>query len=165
MPVFTLAHSLLVALLLAAPPAASEAEPEPDRVRYQRQSSSAPRIREDALERRLEWAKRTQPREAQAILPNHDSSGFRTCRKCVEPEMRAKQIAFLTNLIETSPEDDPEYPDYLFRLADHYLETKLYSELQADNLERKIDDLEAEIEAEAFAKETSKPPLSPRGSD
>lgn len=146
MPLLVLALS---ALLTAAPAAG---DPPTDRVRYQRQSTSAPRAREDALERRLERAKRTQAREAEEIFRD-PWQAFRTCRKCVEPEMRLKQIEFLINLVETSPEDDPEYPDYLFRLADHYLEEKHHHALEAASLQEKIDEVEFEIEIEAFDSE------------
>jgi hypothetical protein len=138
--------ALALSLLLAAPPAANE--PSADRVRYQRQSTSSPRVRADALDRKLEWAKRTQAREAEQMF--RSGSHFRVCRACVEPEMRAKQIEFLRNLVETTAEDDPEYPDYLFRLADHYLEQKVHYEEQAIRLQEQIDELEASVAAEAF---------------
>jgi hypothetical protein len=128
---------------LAAPP--TDQVPT-DLVRYQRQSTSAPRAREDLLERRLERAKRTWAREAEKLF--RDPGGqFRVCRRCIEPEMRLKEIEFLINLVETTAEDDPEYPDYLYRLADHYLEEKAHQELQADSLEHKIDELEFELES------------------
>jgi hypothetical protein len=53
--------------------------------------------------------------------------------------MRAKQIEFLINLIEAEGEDDPEYPDHLFRLAYHYREDKAEHERQATALQVKID--------------------------
>jgi hypothetical protein len=142
------ALTLALSALLAAPPAASDppGDQAKDRVRYQRQSTSAPRAREDALERRLERAKQTRAREAEEIFRGLGHQ-FRICRACVEREMRLKQIEFLINLLETVSEDDPEYPYYLFRLADHYLEEKAHHELQAASLHEKIDGLEFEIEA------------------
>ena len=134
---------LALSVLLAAPPAASEAPT--DRVRYQRQSTSAPRAPEDALDRRLERAKRMWAREAEE-LAREPGDQFRTCRACIEFEMRLKQIAYLINLVETTSEDDVEYPDYLFRLADHSLEAKAHYPLQAASVAEKIDDLESEME-------------------
>jgi hypothetical protein len=155
-----LALALALSTLLAAPPAASGAPTDQvptDRVRYQRQSTSAPRVRADVLERRLEQAKRTWAREATETFSDLRDQ-FAVCRSCVEPELRLKQIAFLINLVETTPEDDPEYPDYLFRLADHYLEMKKHYERQAVTLEDKIDDLEFELEMEAFESEAPPEP-------
>jgi hypothetical protein len=148
MPVLVLALSAL----LAAPPATSEAPT--DQVRYQRQSTSAPRARADALQRRLEQAKRTWAREAEELArePGHQ---FRICRACISFEMRLKQIAYLINLVETTSEDDPEYPDYLFRLADHYVEAKDHYKLQAASAGAKLDELEFEVEMEAFESEAA----------
>lgn len=151
MPVFTLALSLF----LAAPPAQSDPPPV-DRVRYQRQSTSAPRARADALQRRLEWARRNQAREAENIFAR-EWKQFAVCRHCIEPEMLAKQIEFMTRLIEAASKDDPEYPDYLFRLADHYLEQKAEHQRQATASQERIDAVEAELEAEAFERESARP--------
>src|SRR5690606_3748589 len=49
---------------------------------------------------------------------------------------------FLKRLIKTTEDNDPEYPDYLFRLADHFLEKKAYFDLQAGSLYEKIYDAE-----------------------
>ena len=43
---------------------------------------------------------------------------------------------------KSTPKDDPEYADYLFRLADHYLEKKAYFDLQSGALYEKIYDRE-----------------------
>ena len=150
---------LALSVLLAAPSAASEAPT--DRVRYQRQLTSAPRAPEDALERRLERAKRMWAREAKE-LAREPGSQVRTCRACIEFEMRLKQIAYLINLVETTSEDDPEYPDYLFRLADHYVEAKDHYKLQAASAGAKLDELESEMEMEmemeAFESEAAPTP-------
>jgi hypothetical protein len=142
--------TLVLSTLLAAPPAASD--PPTAQVRYQRQSSSAPRAPEDALERRLERAKRAQAHEAEQLF--HDSwQQFRKCRACVSHELLLEQIDNLLDIVETTSEDDVDYPDSLFRLADHYLEAKAHHALQAASLEVKLDELEFEMEA--FDSETA----------
>ena len=131
--------ALVLALLSTAPPAASE--PPAERVRYPRQPAT-PRVREDALERRLEQAQRAQPCAAEDLFRELRLS-FRVCRTCIDDETLAEQIEFLGRLIETTAEDDvdyPDYPDYLFRLADLYLEDKARHEREAASLQARIDE-------------------------
>ena len=128
--------ALVLALLSTASPAASE--PPAERVRYPRQPST-PRVRKDALEHRLEQAKDAQRCEAEEVFRDLRLS-FRVCRACIDDETLAEQIEFLGRLVETTPEDDVEYPDYLFRLADLYLEDEARYEREAASLQTRIDE-------------------------
>jgi hypothetical protein len=132
------ALTLTLSLLLATAPAASETEP--DRVRYQRQSSSSPRIHEDVLGHRLEQARRAQPREADELAAD-PADQFRKGHGPA-PDIIEQQIEFMETLLTSTPEDDAELPDYLFRLADLYLDDKAHHDLQAAALEEQIEELE-----------------------
>ena len=65
---------------------------------------------------------------------------FARQKEAVAQEIADKQIGMLTRLIKATEPTDPEFPDYLFRLADHHLDKKAYFDRQAGALYDKIYD-------------------------
>ena len=63
---------------------------------------------------------------------------FARQKEAVAREIADKQIAMLTRLIKATEPTDPEYPDYLYRLADHHLDKKAYFDRQSGALYDKI---------------------------
>ncbi len=116
---------------------------EPDsNVRYNRKSNKA-KAKSDLLNTKFEEQKKEEERRRERGVQMMDGQQFAASqRKAVEQEMADQQIEFLKRLIKSSSSKDAEYPDYLFRLADHYLEKKAYFDLQAGTLFEKIYDAE-----------------------
>jgi TolA-binding protein len=110
-------------------------------VRYERKSQKT-KAQSDLLDTKFKAEKEKIDKERDRGVQMMDGQQFANKRKAVEQDMADKQIDFLKRLIKTSEENDPEYPDYLFRLADHYLEKKAYFDLQAGSLYQKIYDAE-----------------------
>src|SRR5690606_18428079 len=88
----------------------------------------------DLIKATLEEAKKEEEKRQNRrddMMSGHD---FAKHREAVAQEMADKQIEFLKRLIKSTDKSDPEYPDLLFRLSDHYLEKKSYFELQSSSL-------------------------------
>ncbi|WP_106394561.1 tetratricopeptide repeat protein [Enhygromyxa salina] len=130
----------MTALLLTADVGQAQ-EPDKSNVRYDRKSKKT-KAQSDLLDTKFKKQKEQVEKERERGVQMMDGQQFATKRKAVEQEMADKQIEFLKRLIKTSDESDPEYPDYLFRLADHYLEKKAFFDLQAGSLYQKIYDAE-----------------------
>ena len=130
-----------VAALLLTADVSQAQEPKKDNVRYDRKSKKT-KAQSDLLDTKFKAQKEKAEKERERGVQMMDGQQFATKRKAVEQEMADKQIEFLKRLIKTSDESDPEYPDYLFRLADHYLEKKAFFDLQAGSLYQKIYDAE-----------------------
>jgi len=130
----------MVALLLTADVTSAQ-EPEKSGVRYNRDSKKT-KAKSDLLETKFKAEKEAEDKRRERGIQMMDGQQFAVKRKAVEQEMADKQIDFLKRLIKTTESSDPEYPDYLFRLADHYLEKKAYFDLQAGSLYDKIYDAE-----------------------
>lgn len=124
--------------LLAASPAADLSS---DDVPYPRPARRTPTVTEDALARRLAQAHRAQARQAERPF-EAPGRRFRKCRSCTSAEIRAEQIAFLTELLAELDADHPDVPDLLFRLADHHREAKAEHELQAALARERLDALD-----------------------
>lgn len=136
-----LTASSVVAILMASGVGHAQ-EPKDDSVRYNR-SSKKTKAKSDLLDTKFQEQKKAEEKRRERGVTMMDGQQFNTSqRKAVEQEMADKQIEFLKRLIKTSETNDPEYPDYLFRLADHYLEKKAYFDLQAGSLYEKIYDAE-----------------------
>ena len=54
---------------------------------------------------------------------------FARKKEAVSQAIADKQIGQLKRAHQASEPTDPEYPDYLFRLADHHLDKKAYFEM------------------------------------
>jgi TolA-binding protein len=128
----------LVALMLTADVTSAQ-EPDKSAVRYNRDSKKT-KAKSDLLETKFKAEKEAEDKRRERGVNMMDGQQFAVKRKAVEQEMADKQIEFLKRLIKTTEASDPEYPDYLFRLADHFLEKKAYFDLQAGSLYEKIYD-------------------------
>ena len=133
-----------VALLLAGvvPATANAQNPEEgkNKVRYDRNSKKT-KAKAGLLDTKFEKEKEQAERD-QKRVQLMAAAEFAKKREAVEQEMADKQIDFLKRLIKSTEKSDPEYPDLLFRLADHHLEKKAFFELQAGNLYTAIYDAE-----------------------
>ncbi|MFO7566699.1 MAG: hypothetical protein R6X02_28910 [Enhygromyxa sp.] len=118
-----------------------QAQEPNNNVRYERKSQKT-KAQSDLLDTKFKKEQEQIKKERERGVQMMDGQQFASKRKAVEQEMADKQIEFLKRLIKTTEENDPEYPDYLFRLADHYLEKKAYFDLQAGSLYEKIYDAE-----------------------
>lgn len=125
----------VVALLLTAD--VGEAQEPKDNVRYDRKSKKT-KAKSGLLDTKFKKQKEQVEKERKRGVQMMDGQQFASKRKAVEQEMADKQIGMLKRLIKSSDESDPEYPDYLYRLSDHYLEKKAYFDLQAGSLYEKI---------------------------
>ncbi|NVB37843.1 hypothetical protein G6O69_08355 [Pseudenhygromyxa sp. WMMC2535] len=129
--------SSVAAMLLVADVGYAQ-EPDDSNVRYNRQSKKT-KAKSDLLDTKFKEQKQAEEKRRERGVQMMEGSQFAAQqRKAVEQEMADKQIEFLKRLIKTTEASDPEYPDYLFRLADHYLEKKAYFDLQAGSLYEKI---------------------------
>ena len=129
---FLLSGVSLASVLLCAPNSHA-GDPDDEQVRYQRDSGKA-RAKGDLLNTRFEQEREAVERERERGQKLIGAEQFGLNHAAVEQELADKQIGMLKKLIGATEASDPEYPDYLFRLADHYLEKKAYFELQAGTL-------------------------------
>ena len=106
---------------------------DPEGVRYTRKSKKT-RAKSDLIKTQFEEAKKEEAKRQNRRVDMMSGSDFAKHREAVAQEMADKQIEFLKRLIKSTDKSDPEYPDLLFRLSDHYLEKKAYFELQAGSL-------------------------------
>ena len=119
-------HVITAALMsgaIVAPSISTAAEPA---VRYDRQSKKA-KAKSELLDTKFSKAKEAEEKKARRGVQMMSGDEFAKKRKAVEQEIADKQIDFLKRLVKTTPKNDPEYADYLFRLADHHLEKKAIS--------------------------------------
>ncbi|MEM6296206.1 MAG: hypothetical protein AAGA54_33345 [Myxococcota bacterium] len=124
-------------MMLAVPATtlAQDAEGEGS-VRYERKSGKvkAKNTLDTKFKKKQKAAERDKTKEVQMM----DSASFARQKEAVAQEIADKQIGTLKRLLKASEPTDPEYPDLLFRLADHYLDKKAYFDLQAGTLYEKI---------------------------
>lgn len=128
------AASLAMLVASAAPEALAQ---DPEGVRYNRQSKKA-KAKSGLLDTKFDKAVEEKKKEERRGVQMMQGNEFAKKREAVEQAMADKQIEFLKRLIKSTDKADPEYPDLLFRLADHQLEKKAYFELQAGLLYEEI---------------------------
>lgn len=115
----------------------SHAEPSGDsNVRYTRERGKVQA--KETLETRFKRERAQLERESKKPLDMMSADEWARTRQAVEQAIADQQIAQLERLMKASDLTDSEYPDYLFRLADHYLDKKAYFELQAGDLYEQI---------------------------
>ncbi|MCA9712982.1 MAG: hypothetical protein KDK70_44565, partial [Myxococcales bacterium] len=128
-------------------------EPTEANVRYTRKAKKAS-AKSGLLKTEFEAKKREfDDQRARTDAVGEAQDPFAKQVHAVSLEMLDKQIEMLEKLIKTTDPNDPEYPDYLFRLADHHLEKKSYYELQAGSLYDKIYDAKSGPKADKKAAE------------
>lgn len=107
-----------------------------DKVRYDRRSG---KVRtKNTLNTKFKKAKKESDRDKKKRVEMMSADEFAKKRAAVAREVADKQIGMLKRLIKATEVTDPEYPDLLFRLADHFLEKKAFFDLQAGALYEKI---------------------------
>ena len=126
-----------IALLLGTfSPDAFAQDPEGG-VRYNRKSGKA-KAKGDLLNTKFKDAVAEEEKKKGRRVITMEGADFAKRRKAVEQEMADKQIQFLVRLIKSTDKADPEYPDLLFRLADHHLEKKAFFDNSAGAMFEKI---------------------------
>ena len=128
--VIQLVTAALISGVVGVPSFAEAVEPA---VRYDRESKKA-KAKSELLDTKFKKAKEEEDKRNRRGVKMMSGDEFAKKRKAVEQEIADKQIDFLKRLVKSTPKDDPEYADYLFRLADHYLEKKAYFDLQSGAL-------------------------------
>lgn len=119
----------------------SHADAAAPAVRYDRESKKA-KAKSELLDTKFKKAKDDEDKKNRRGVQMMSGDEFAKKRKAVQQEIADKQIDFLKRLVKSTPKNDPEYADYLFRLADHYLEKKAYFDIQSGALYDKIYDRE-----------------------
>jgi TolA-binding protein len=107
---------------------------EPGGVRYDRTSKKT-KAKSNLVDTKFKTAKEAEEKRQNRRVNMMSGTDFNSKhREAVAQEMADKQIEFLKRLIKSTDKSDAEYPDLLFRLADHFLEKKAYFDLQAGEL-------------------------------
>lgn len=132
-----LAGAASLAMLVASVAPQAQAEDPEGKVRYDRKSKKA-KAKSDLLNTKFDEAVEQKKKEEKRGVQMMSGNEFAKKREAVEQAMADKQIEFLKRLIRSTDKADAEYPDLLFRLADHQLEKKAYFELQAGLLYEEI---------------------------
>jgi len=90
--------------------------------------------------KQTERTKKIEPKEKKAseVRPEISADDFMATQGKVR-QIRKEQIKLYRQLIADTDPDDPQLPDYLFRLADAYAQQQRYWRLQAGNLYAAID--------------------------
>lgn len=123
--------------LLVCAPTTSFAAPEGDgSVRYERKSGKVKT--KNNLNTKFKSAQKKAEKDKGKQVQMMSADEFARQKEAVTREIADKQIGMLTRLIKATESSDPEYPDYLFRLADHHLDKKSYFDRQSGALYDKI---------------------------
>lgn len=107
-----------------------------DSVRYERKSGKVKA--KNTLDTKFKKKQKAAEKDKKKKVQMMDAASFARQKEAVAQEIADKQIGTLKRLLNASESTDPEYPDLLFRLADHYLDKKAYFDLQAGTLYEKI---------------------------
>ncbi|MEE9384731.1 MAG: tetratricopeptide repeat protein [Nannocystaceae bacterium] len=102
-------------------------------VRYSRKSKKT-KAKSGLLNTKFKKAAKTAKKKEGKKVDMMDARAFRKKKGAVAQSMADQQIAMLKDLIANAAGGDPELPDYLFRLADHYNEKQHYYSMQAGAL-------------------------------
>ncbi len=109
-------------------------------VRYKRKSS---KIKAKAtLDTKFKEEQKKQEARDKRKVQMLEGAAFAKKREAVKQEIADTQIKQLQRLLQATDINHPDYPDLVFRLADHFLEKKAYFELQEGSLYEKIYDAE-----------------------
>lgn len=79
-----------------------------------------------------------KPKDGQPSRPGVMAEQFRTEATAKVERLTDQAIATLKRLIQVTADDDPEKPDFYFRLAEHYREKKTQAMFRARELDEKI---------------------------
>lgn len=127
----------VLGVLLMTAPTASHAEDD-GAVRYERKSGKVKT--KNTLNTKFQSAQKEAEKEKAKPTDMLSADDFARRKKAVEREIADEQIMMIKALLEEAGPSDSEYPDYLFRLADLFLDKKAFFEMQAGALYEKIYD-------------------------
>nr|MCH9680307.1 hypothetical protein [Deltaproteobacteria bacterium] len=121
---------VLGALLLCAP-TAGHAE-DPGAVRYDRKSG---KVKTKAtLDTKFKKAQKAAEKRKKSSVDMLSATDFAKRKKAAAREVADDQIELMKALLKEAGPTSPDFPEYLFRLADLYLDKKAYFDLQAGAL-------------------------------
>jgi tetratricopeptide (TPR) repeat protein len=128
--------SVAMGAMLLAPLDASAQDADKSSVRYERKSGKV--ATKNTLDTKFKAAQKDAERDKNRQVDMMTADQFARKKEAVAQEIADKQIAMLKRLLQATEPTDPEYPDLLFRLADHFLDKKAYFDRQAGALYEKI---------------------------
>ncbi len=143
--------AVVTGLLWGAPAQTQAQDSDAAKVRYDRKSGKVKT--KNTLNTKFKSQKAKTAKDAKKKVDMMSADQFAKKRAAVAREVADKQIGMLKRLIKATESTDPEYPDLLFRLADHYLEKKAFFDLQAGALYDKIyaaEDARKKAEAQQY---------------
>ena len=123
-------------VLLLTAPAQSHAEDANDSVRYDRKSGKVKT--KNTLNTKFKKAEAKAEKEKKRQVQMLSADDFAKRKEAVAREVADDQIMLMKSLLEEAGPGSAEYPEYLFRLADLFLDKKAYFEMQAGALYEKI---------------------------
>ena len=124
------------ALLLSAPLQASAQDADKSSVRYERKSGKV--ATKNTLDTKFKAAQKDAEADKNKRVEMMTGDQFARQKEAVAQEIADKQIGMLKRLLQATEPSDAEYPDLLFRLADHFLDKKAYFDRQSGALYEKI---------------------------
>jgi hypothetical protein len=130
-----LSGTLAVLLSTASTPGQAE-EPAGDSVRYDRPSGKVKT--KNTLETKFKAAAQEAEKDQKRKVDMLSADDFAKRKEAVAREVADDQIQLMKALLEEAGPNSPEYPDYLFRLADLFLDKKAYFDNQSGALYDKI---------------------------
>lgn len=131
-----LAGAAMAAMLLVAPTIDAAPAEGDGSVRYDRKSGKVKT--KNNLNTKFKSAQKKAEKDKKKEVQMMSADQFARSKEAVAREIADKQIGMLTRLIKATEATDPQFPDYLFRLADHHLDKKAYFDRQAGALYEKI---------------------------
>ncbi len=115
---------------------AEDADDKKSSVRYERKSS---KVKAKAtLDTKFKEQVKAQEKKDKRKVDMMQGAQFAKKREAVKQQIADTQIKQLQRLLKATDMGHPDYPDLVFRLADHHLEKKAYFELQEGSLYEKI---------------------------
>lgn len=132
-----LSGALGVLLSTASTPGQAEEPAEAgDSVRYDRESGKVKT--KNNLETKFKAAAAEAEKDKKRKVDMLSADDFAKRKESVAREVADDQIQLMKALLEEAGPNSPEYPDYLFRLADLFLDKKAYFDNQSGALYEKI---------------------------
>lgn len=132
-PLTSFCFATIVALAGAHAYAQEESGEKKDSVRYQRESKLKVEAKESLDTKFKQELKKQEDRDKRKV-EMLEGADFAKQRAAVQQQLADAQIGQLQRLLQATDRSHPDYPDLVFRLADHFLEKKAYFELQAGSL-------------------------------
>ncbi|MCA9704336.1 MAG: hypothetical protein KDK70_00645 [Myxococcales bacterium] len=129
---------VLGVLLLTAPGSGQAQEEGGGSVRYDRQSSKVKT--KNTLDTKFKKAEEQAAKEKKRQVDMLSADDFAKRKEAAAREVADDQIMLMKSLLDEAGPNSPEYPEYLFRLADLFLDKKAYFDLQSGALYDKIYD-------------------------